>query len=78
MLYIGQEPAPPMTAKTDALLIRLTPEDRARLQRVAERLYLDTSTWARTVLLRAAAEAEATPERSRTAPSGRRPRRSGS
>ena len=48
----------PMTAKTDALLIRLTPEDRARLQRTAEAQYLDASTWARQVLLRAVAEQE--------------------
>jgi hypothetical protein len=66
-----------MAAKTDALLIRLTPDDRARLQRVAERQYLDASTWARQLLLRAVAEAEATPDRPRpSAPArpARRPR----
>jgi hypothetical protein len=46
------------SAKTHALLIRLTPEDRARLQRIAEANFLETSTWARQVLLRAVEEAE--------------------
>jgi hypothetical protein len=53
-------------AKTDALVIRLTPEDRARLQRVAEHQYLDASTWARQILLHAVADAEAAPERPHT------------
>lgn len=44
--------------KTHALLIRLAPEDRVRLQRIAEANFLETSTWARQVLLRAADEAE--------------------
>lgn len=48
-----------MTAKTGALLIRLTPADKARLQRVADAAYLDASTWARQILLRAVAQAEA-------------------
>ncbi len=48
-----------MAAKTDALLIRLTPEDRARLQRAADAHYLEASTWARQILLRAVTEAEA-------------------
>ena len=48
-----------MAAKTDALLIRFTPEDRARLQRVAAAEYLDASTWARQLLMRAVADAEA-------------------
>ena len=63
-----------MAAKTDALVIRLTPEDRVRLQRVAEHHYLDASTWARQILLRAVADAEATPERSHS-PKPRPPRR---
>ena len=62
-----------MTAKTDALLIRLTPEDKVRLQRVAEAVYLDTSTWARQVLLRAAASAEG--ERTAGAPPRRTARK---
>ena len=45
-------------AKTDNLLIRLTPEDKGRLQRVAEAQYLEMSTWARQVLLKAVTEAE--------------------
>jgi hypothetical protein len=63
-----------VTPKTDALLIRLTPADKARLRRVAEAQYLDVSTWARQVLLQAAAALEA--ER----PSGpaAKPRRRGS
>jgi hypothetical protein len=60
-----------MTAKTDALLIRLTPEDRARLQRTAEAHYLDASTWARQVLLRAVADAEAALPRTRATASPR-------
>jgi hypothetical protein len=65
-----------MTAKTDALLIRLTPEDRARLQRTAEAHYLDTSTWARQVLLRAVAEQEtaAPPPKPAARRSGRKTR----
>lgn len=47
-----------MTPKTDALLIRLTPADKARLQRVADAAYLDASTWARQILLQAVAHAE--------------------
>jgi len=47
-----------VTPKTDALLIRLTPGDKARLRRVAEAQYLDVSTWARQVLLQAAAAAD--------------------
>ena len=45
-------------AKTDNLLIRLTPEDKERLQRVAEAQYLEMSTWARQVLLKAVSDAE--------------------
>jgi hypothetical protein len=58
-----------MAAKTHALLIRLTPEDRARIQQVAAQHYLEASTWARQVLLRAAAEAEHPPSsRRKTTP----------
>lgn len=42
-----------MAGKTTAVLIRLTPEDRARLQHRAEAAYLEAATWARQVLLRA-------------------------
>lgn len=49
-----------MAPKTDALLIRLTPEDRARLQRVAEANYLEASTWSRQVLMRAVDTAQPT------------------
>lgn len=37
--------------KTEFLQIRCTPEDRERIQRVAEAEHLDMSTWARRVLL---------------------------
>lgn len=39
--------------KNTFLQIRLAPEDRERLRRVAESEHLDASTWARQVLLRA-------------------------
>jgi hypothetical protein len=42
-------PAP----KSVFLQIRLTPEDRLRLERAAEADHLEPSTWARQVLLRA-------------------------
>ena len=41
-----------MASKTATILIRLTPEDRARLQRVAEANYLEAATWARQAVLR--------------------------
>lgn len=40
-------------AKTEFLQIRCTPEDRDRLEQVAEAEHLDLSTWARRVLLQA-------------------------
>jgi hypothetical protein len=40
--------------KTEFLQIRCSPEDRARLSRIAEAEHLDLSTWARRVLLQAA------------------------
>jgi len=42
-----------MAGKSTAVLIRLTPEDRARLQHRAEAAYLEAATWARQALLRA-------------------------
>ena len=59
--------------KTAALLIRFTPEDRARLDRATARIYLDTSTWARQQLLLALEELEAariTPKRPSTRKTG--------
>ena len=38
-------------AKTQFLQIRCSPEDRARLQRMADAEHLDLSTWARRILL---------------------------
>jgi hypothetical protein len=74
MAYARQAiPTRAMAAKSDALVIRFTPEDRARLQRVAEAAYLDTSTWARQLLMRAVAEAEAATRPSST-PTSRRVR----
>ena len=40
-------------AKTEFLQIRCTPEDRERLEQIAEAEHLDLSTWARRVLLQA-------------------------
>ncbi len=41
-------------AKTVFLQIRLTKEEKRRLERAAKATYLETSTWARMVLLKAA------------------------
>lgn len=46
--------------KTATLLIRFTPEDRARLEAVAAASFLDMSTWARQQLLKALEELGAT------------------
>ena len=48
-----------MTPKTEFLQIRMTPEDRERLQEVAAAEHLDVSTWARQVLLKAIEKREA-------------------
>ena len=40
-------------AKTEFLQIRVTPEDLVRIREAAEADHLDTSTWARRVILRA-------------------------
>lgn len=40
-------------AKTEFLQIRLSPDDLARIRRVAEAEHLETSTWARRALLKA-------------------------
>ncbi len=48
-----------MATKSTNVMIRLTPRDRARLQRLAETDYLEAATWARQVLLRALDVAEA-------------------
>ena len=45
-------------AKTHFLQIRVAPDDLARIREAAEADHLDTSTWARRVLLRAVAEWE--------------------
>jgi hypothetical protein len=42
--------------KTEFLQIRCTPEDRARMQKVAATEHLDLSTWARRLLLQAVDE----------------------
>lgn len=41
-----------MAAKTAFLQIRLSPEDKARIERLAKVEHLDASTWARRVLLK--------------------------
>lgn len=53
--------------KTEFLQIRVSPDDRARFQRVADAEHLDVSTWARRLLLQAAERWE-----SRNAPPARR------
>ena len=40
-------------AKTEFLQIRVSPEDKKRIKRVAEADHLDQSTWARRALLKA-------------------------
>ena len=52
--------------KTSFLQIRLAPEDRQRIDRVAAAEHLDASTWARIVLLRAIEKKEAAERRKRT------------
>jgi hypothetical protein len=44
--------------KSSFLQIRVSPADRERIDEVAKKLYLDTSTWARQVLMKAVEEAE--------------------
>lgn len=39
--------------KTDFLQIRVTPDDKQRMDEAASAAHLDTSTWARQVLLQA-------------------------
>ncbi|HEX5438307.1 MAG TPA: hypothetical protein VFW98_14220 [Gemmatimonadaceae bacterium] len=45
--------------KTEFLQIRLTPEDRQRLRRVAASEFIEQSTWARRAILRALEQWEA-------------------
>jgi hypothetical protein len=45
-------------AKTEFLQIRLTPEDRNRIEGAAAAEHLEPSTWARQAILRAVREAE--------------------
>lgn len=40
-------------AKTEFLQIRVTPEDRERINRVASSEHLEPSTWARRIILQA-------------------------
>lgn len=52
--------------RTEFLQIRVSPEDRERLQRVADAEHLDLSTWARRTLLQAVDQLDdrmATPRR---------------
>lgn len=44
--------------KTEFLQIRVTPEQKYRITKVAAAEYLDPSTWARVAILRAAEDAE--------------------
>ena len=45
-------------AKEDFLHIRFSREDKKRVEEVAKREHLDTSTWARRVILKAVEKAE--------------------
>ncbi len=44
--------------KTEFLQIRVSPGDKGRIEQAAEAQYLDASTWARAVILRAVEEWE--------------------
>jgi predicted transcriptional regulator len=48
-------------AKTEFLQIRISPEDRDRMRRLAESEHLDLSTWARRALLQAVERFESRP-----------------
>jgi predicted HicB family RNase H-like nuclease len=48
--------------KTDFLQIRVAPEDKRRMDDAAAAAHLDTSTWARQVLLQAVERAAFDPE----------------
>ena len=52
--------SPRQSSKTEFLQIRITPEDKKRVEAVAREQFLDASTWARAVILRAVALADAT------------------
>jgi hypothetical protein len=60
-----------MATKTVNVMIRLTPRDRARLQRVAAADYLEAATWARQALLRALDAAERPSPASAQAPTSK-------
>lgn len=45
-------------AKTEFLQIRMSPEDRERIDRIAAASHLESSTWARQAILRAVELAE--------------------
>jgi uncharacterized protein (DUF1778 family) len=49
-----RDPARRAKPKTDFLQIRLTPDDRILVDQAARAEHLDTSTWARQVILKAA------------------------
>ena len=47
--------------KSEFLQIRMTTQDRTRIDRAAAREFLDTSTWARKIILEAVARVENRP-----------------
>lgn len=49
--HMGRQKQPPEKNRTNILRIRLLASERAELDKAAELLGLDTSTWARTRLL---------------------------
>jgi hypothetical protein len=60
-------------AKTEYLQIRLRPEDRERLRQAAAAEYLDVSTWARQVLLKAVADGQTVQSGGETAAERKQP-----
>jgi len=50
-------------AKTEFLQIRVSPEDKKRIKRVAEADHLDQSTWARRAVLKAVEAGERSADR---------------
>jgi hypothetical protein len=52
---MGRPPSPPGTVKRVMFCLRLTREERARIDRAAEAKGLDPSAWARAALLDLAA-----------------------
>ena len=57
-------------AKTEVLHIRLTTEEKERIRVSAQTKYLDSSTWARMVIMRAVDKSEHKREKKRASEAG--------